>query len=99
MFKVTIGREAQMACGCTVGKDMGVNTWAGFAGTDDNAIVDGDSAVLENELQSVLKTLRHGGINIVASITTWSVNRRASCSSTIGDAAGLLIWLRPCNLR
>jgi hypothetical protein len=45
---------------------MGVNTWAGFAGSDDQAVVDGDFAVLENELQPVLKSLRGAGINVVA---------------------------------
>ena len=45
MFKVTIGRKATMPCGCEAGNDMGVNTWAGFAGTDQDAIVDGDFVV------------------------------------------------------
>lgn len=45
---------------------MGVNTWAAFAGTDDQAVVDGDFAMLESELQTVLKTMRAEGINIVA---------------------------------
>ena len=66
MFKVVIGRTTKMPCGCEMTKEMGVNTWAAFAGTDDNAVVDGDFAVLEGELQSVLKSLRHDGINIVA---------------------------------
>ena len=66
MFKVVIGRPAKMACGCEVNKEMGVNTWAAFAGTDDAAVVDGDFAATEDELQPVLKTLRAGGINIVA---------------------------------
>jgi hypothetical protein len=66
MFKVVIGRTTKMPCGCDMTKEMGVNTWAAFAGTDDNAVVDGDFAVLEDELQPVLKTLRGGGINIVA---------------------------------
>lgn len=66
MFKVVIGREVTMPCGCVVTKEMGVNTWAAFAGTDDNAVVDGDFAVLEDELQPVLKSLRREGINIVA---------------------------------
>ena len=66
MFKVTIGRKATMPCGCEVGNDMGVNTWAGFAGTDQNALVDGDFVVLQSELQPVLKSLRKDGINIVA---------------------------------
>jgi Domain of Unknown Function (DUF1259) len=66
MFKVVIGRKVQAACGCEVDKDMGVNTWAAFAGSDDNAVVDGDFAVRESELQGVLKALRHADINIVA---------------------------------
>lgn len=52
--------------GHTVGKAMGVNTWAAFAGSDDQAIVDGDFAMLESELQPVLEALRAGGINVVA---------------------------------
>jgi hypothetical protein len=43
-----------------------VNTWAAFAGSDDNALIDGDFAMLEEELQGVLKSLRHDGINIAA---------------------------------
>jgi hypothetical protein len=66
MFKVVIGREVKMPCGCAMTKEMGVNTWAAFAGTDDNAAVDGDFAVLEDELQPVLKSLRAASINIVA---------------------------------
>ena len=66
MFKVTLGRKAKMECGCDVGKEMGVNTWAAFAGTDDNALVDGDFVVLESELQPVLHSLRGSNINIVA---------------------------------
>ena len=45
---------------------MGLNTGAAFAGSDDNAVVDGDFAVLEDELQPVLKSLRGSGVNIVA---------------------------------
>jgi hypothetical protein len=66
MVKFVIGRTAKMPCGCEVGKEMGVNTWAAFAGADDNAVVDGDFACLEGELQGVLKSLRAGGIHIVA---------------------------------
>jgi len=65
MFKVVIGRTTKMG-GMEVGKEMGVNTWAAFAGSDDNALVDGDFAVKENELQPVLKSLRGDGVNIVA---------------------------------
>ncbi len=66
MFKVVIGRTTKMPCGCEIGKEMGVNTWAAFYGTDDHALVDGDFVVLEGELQGVLKSLRQSGINIVA---------------------------------
>jgi hypothetical protein len=65
MVKFTIGRSAKMH-GVTVGKEMGVNTWAAFAGSDDSAIVDGDFAVTEDELQPVLKELLKSKINIVA---------------------------------
>jgi Domain of Unknown Function (DUF1259) len=65
MVKFTFGRPAKMH-GVTLGNDMGVNTWAAFAGSDDNAIVDGDFAVTEDELQPVLKSLLKEKINIVA---------------------------------
>jgi hypothetical protein len=65
MVKFTFGRPAKMH-GVTLGNAMGVNTWAAFAGSDDNAIVDGDFAVTEDELQPVLKSLLKEKINIVA---------------------------------
>jgi hypothetical protein len=57
MYKVVMGREVKMSCGCTVGNTMGVNTWAAFAGAPDNAVVLGDFAVLESELQAVPKSI------------------------------------------
>jgi hypothetical protein len=66
MVKVVVGRKTKLPCGCEVGKEMGVNTWAAFAGSDALAVVDGDFAVLEDELQVVLKSLRKAGINVVA---------------------------------
>jgi hypothetical protein len=65
MVKVVIGRKATMH-GVEVGNEMGVNTWAAFAGSDQQAVVGGDFAMLEGELQTVLKTMRASGINIVA---------------------------------
>jgi len=65
MFKVVIGRTTKMM-DTEVGKEMGVNTWVAFAGADDNAVMDGDFAVLEEQLQPVLKSLRAEGVNIVA---------------------------------
>jgi uncharacterized protein DUF1259 len=65
VYKIVIGRNASMA-GSPIGGTMGVNTWAAFAGSDDQAVVDGDFAMLEAELQGVLKALRGAGIGVVA---------------------------------
>ncbi len=65
VYKVVVGRTTKEH-GVSVGGTMGVNTWAAFAGADDRALVDGDFAVAEGELQDVLRTLRGAGINIVA---------------------------------
>jgi hypothetical protein len=65
MVKFSIGRPAMMH-GVKIDNAMGVNTWAAFAGSDNNAVVDGDFAVTEDELQPVLKSLVKDKINIVA---------------------------------
>jgi hypothetical protein len=65
VYKVTVGRTTQMD-GQAIGSAMGVNTWAAFAGSDAQAVVDGDFAMREPELQPVLKALRGAGINVVA---------------------------------
>src|SRR6059058_1842903 len=65
MVKFTFGRPATMH-GVKIDNTMGVNTWAAFAGSDDNAVVDGDFAVTEDELQPVLKSLLKDKVNIVA---------------------------------
>jgi hypothetical protein len=65
VYKVVIGRTTRMH-GHEMAAAMGVNTWAAFAGTNDRAVVDGDFAMREPELQGVLKALRHAGILVVA---------------------------------
>jgi hypothetical protein len=65
VYKVVIGRTTKMG-GHEAGKTMGVNTWAAFAGSSDRAVVDGDFAMKEAELQPVLKALRGANINVVA---------------------------------
>jgi Domain of Unknown Function (DUF1259) len=65
VYKVVIGRTTRMH-GHEMAAAMGVNTWAAFAGSDEQAVVDGDFAMLEPELQGVLKALRRAGILIVA---------------------------------
>jgi len=65
VYKVVIGRTAKMD-GTEIGATMGVNTWAACAGSGGEAGVEGDFAMLESELQAVLKALRAAGINVVA---------------------------------
>jgi len=47
-----------------------VNTWAAFAGSDENVVVDGDFAVTENELRAAFKSLREAGIAAIHSHMT-----------------------------
>jgi hypothetical protein len=65
VYKITLGRTSHMH-GHEVGNAMGVNTWAAFAGSDTQAVVDGDFVVLESELQPVLLALRRADIEVVA---------------------------------
>lgn len=65
MVKFVFGRKTKMN-DMDLGKEMGINTWVAFGGRDDNAIVDGDFAMTEDELQPVLRILRKDNINIVA---------------------------------
>jgi Domain of Unknown Function (DUF1259) len=65
VYRLTIGHTTKMG-GHEVGNTMGINTWAAFIGSDQQAAVDGDFVMLEKQLQSVLKALRGAGINIVA---------------------------------
>lgn len=65
VYKVVIGRTTKMH-GHGVGAAMGVNTWAAFAGSNDRAVVDGDFAMLESEVQDVLKALRKADVSVVA---------------------------------
>ena len=45
---------------------MGLNTWAAFFGSDANAEIAGDLAMLSQEITPVLKALRTNGLNVVA---------------------------------
>src|SRR4030095_10682814 len=65
VYKAVFGRTAKMH-GHAIGSAMGVNTWCAFAGTDQRAVVDGDFAMYEPELQPVLKALRKADIAVVA---------------------------------
>jgi hypothetical protein len=68
VYKITIGRDDVMIkeMGATINSRMGLNTWASFVGTDANAAIAGDVAMLEKEVTPVLKALRSNGIQVVA---------------------------------
>ena len=68
VYKITIGRPDidLREHGAAINSRMGLNTWAAFAGNDDNAMVAGDVAMLQTEVTGVLKALRTNGIDVVA---------------------------------
>ena len=68
VYKVTIGRPDINLTehGARINARMGLNTWAAFAGSDAEAMVAGDVAMLEHELTPVLKALRAHGLDVVA---------------------------------
>jgi hypothetical protein len=68
VYKITIGRDDinLKEMGATINARMGLNTWAGFYGSDANAEIAGDVAMLANEVTPVLKALRANGLNVVA---------------------------------
>jgi hypothetical protein len=68
VYKITIGRPdlKVQEMGATINARMGLNTWAAFYGTDADAVVAGDVAMLASEVTPVLKALRANGINVVA---------------------------------
>jgi hypothetical protein len=68
VYKITIGRDdlKLTEMGAPINARMGFNTWAAFVGTNENAAVAGDVAMLANEVPPVLKALRKNGIDVVA---------------------------------
>ena len=52
--------------GAPINARMGLNTWAAFVGTNADAAIAGDVAMLASEVTPVLKALRQNGLNIVA---------------------------------
>jgi uncharacterized protein DUF1259 len=68
VYKITVGRGdlAMKDHGAAINARMGLNTWAAFYGTQEDAVIAGDIAMLESELTPVLKALRKSGIDVVA---------------------------------
>jgi hypothetical protein len=68
VYKITVGRDdlTMKDHGATINARMGLNTWAAFVGTQEDAAVAGDVAMLEDEVTPVLKALRKNGLDVVA---------------------------------
>jgi hypothetical protein len=68
VYKITIGRDDLQLkeMGAVINARMGLNTWAAFYGSDSNAEIAGDVAMLANEVTPVLKALRENGLDVVA---------------------------------
>jgi hypothetical protein len=68
VYKITIGRDdlKLTEMGAPSNARMGLNTWAAFVGTDQNAAIAGDVAMLANEVTPVLRALRKNDLNVVA---------------------------------
>ena len=67
-YKYTIGRSdlKVMMMGVEMTTNIGLNTWASFAGKQDDAQIAGDIAMLPDEVNSVIKTLRLHNLEVVA---------------------------------
>ena len=68
VYKYTIGRPDidLKEHGVKVSTFLGFNTWCAFQGTNERAAVAGDFAMLDTEVESVIKTLVENGIEVVA---------------------------------
>jgi hypothetical protein len=68
VYKITIGRDdlKLTEMGAPINARMGLNTWAAFVGSDQNAAIAGDVAMLAKEVTPVLKALRKNGLDVVA---------------------------------
>lgn len=67
-IKYTLGRKdlTVTAMGAEMTPSIGLNTWASFTGTMENALIAGDVAMLEHEVNAVIKTLRKNNLEVVA---------------------------------
>jgi hypothetical protein len=68
VYKITVGRDdlGMKEHGAVINARMGLNAWAAFVGTQEDAAIAGDVAMLESEVTSVLKALRSNGLDVVA---------------------------------
>lgn len=67
-YKYTVGRDdlTIMAMGAEMTPSIGLNSWASFAGNYDKAHIAGDIAMLQTEVNPVIKALRQNNLEVVA---------------------------------
>jgi hypothetical protein len=67
-IKYTIGRDdlSVIAMNAQMTAAIGLNSWAAFAGSSDNAHIAGDIAMLDPEVNPVIATLRKNNMEVVA---------------------------------
>lgn len=67
-YKYTVGRDdiTIKAMGAELTAAIGLNSWASFAGSKEKAHIAGDIAMLEHEVNPVIKALRQNGLEVVA---------------------------------
>jgi uncharacterized protein DUF1259 len=68
VYKYVVGRDdlRVIAMGAEVTTAIGLNTWAAFAGESDAAHIAGDVAMLEGEVNTVIRALRKHDLEVVA---------------------------------
>jgi hypothetical protein len=68
VYKITVGRDDLnlKEMGALINSRMGLNTWAAFYGSNEDAAIAGDVAMLESEVSPTLKALRSHRLNVVA---------------------------------
>src|SRR5712671_2761135 len=68
VYKITVGRDdlKMTEMGAAINARMGLNTWAAFTGTNANAAIAGDVAMIASEVTPVLKALRQHDLEVVA---------------------------------
>jgi uncharacterized protein DUF1259 len=68
IYKYVVGRDdlRVMAMGAEITTAIGLNMWAAFAGQSESAQIAGDVAMLEHEVNGVIRALRTHNLEVVA---------------------------------
>jgi hypothetical protein len=95
VYKITIGRDDLhiREMGASINARMGLNSWAAFIGSDQDAAIAGDVAMLAHEVTPVLKALRANGLDVVAIHQHMTTTSPTIFFCTIGAADRQRNWL------